>query len=60
MLVISRYKDESIILELQDIKIVVKLVRCSRDKASIGIQAPQTVHIIRGELCQNNHTKVHR
>ncbi|WP_437201653.1 carbon storage regulator [Planctomicrobium sp. SH664] len=47
MLVLTRKQGETI--RIGD-SIVVKVISCGRGKAKIGIDAPTTVRVIRGEL----------
>jgi carbon storage regulator len=49
MLVLSRKKGESLLLG-DDIKITI--LECSDDRVSIGIEAPKSVQIVRGELLE--------
>lgn len=47
MLVLTRKKDETI--RIGD-SIVIKVISCGRGKAKIGIEAPATTRVLRGEL----------
>lgn len=49
MLVLSRKESETIVI---DDNIRVTIVRCGRGKVKVGIQAPDHVSIMRGELKQ--------
>ncbi len=49
MLVLSRKKGESLLLG-DNIKITI--LECSEDKISIGIEAPKSINIVRGELLE--------
>ena len=49
MLVLTRKQGETI--RIGD-SIVIKVISCGRGKAKIGIDAPATVRVIRGELLE--------
>lgn len=49
MLVLSRRKDEDIVIETSDGPITVKVVKVGSTYVSIGVEAPKTVKIKRGE-----------
>ncbi len=48
MLVLSRKPQETI--ELPDLSISVRVLRCSGNQAQIGIDAPRAIRVLRGEL----------
>jgi carbon storage regulator len=48
MLVLSRRKDESIILP--DLGITIEVIRVKGNKVRLGIKAPDSVRILRSEL----------
>lgn len=48
MLVLSRRADEKIVIDGG--KIVINVVRIRGDKVQLGIEAPEDVRILRGEL----------
>ena len=50
MLVLSRRTNEAI--SLPDLGITIKVVKVKGKTVSIGIEAPQEVHILRGELVE--------
>lgn len=50
MLVLSRKRDEKILLKVGDEEIVVTVVRIDANKVRIGIQASDNVTILRQEL----------
>jgi carbon storage regulator len=52
MLVLSRKKDEKIILKIGDKDIEITVVRIESNKVRIGIQADPDVIILRSELTQ--------
>lgn len=47
MLVLTRKKDEMI--QIGD-SIVIKVIACGRGKVKLGIEAPASVRVLRGEL----------
>lgn len=49
MLVLTRKKDETI--QIGD-NIVVKVISCGRGKVKIGVDAPASVRVLRGELAE--------
>lgn len=49
MLVLSRTKDETIRIG-QDIE--VRVIRLSRGRVKLGIVAPKSLHVVRGELVE--------
>lgn len=50
MLVLSRKRNESIIITVGDVQIEVMLIEIRGDKARIGIEAPKHVSIHREEI----------
>jgi carbon storage regulator len=50
MLVLSRKRDEQIVLNLPDHTIRIRVVSVDGKRVRIGIEAPQEVHITREEL----------
>ena len=50
MLVLSRRKDESIVLP--DLGVSIKVLKCSGNQIRLGIEAPSDVRILRGELAE--------
>lgn len=50
MLVLSRKKNERVVLNVNGVQIVVVVVRIDGDRTRIGFDAPKEVHIVRGEL----------
>ena len=53
MLVLSRKRDESIIITVGDIEVVVMVGTISHNKVRIGIDAPREVSIRRKEFAIN-------
>ena len=49
MLVLTRKKDETI--QIGD-SIVIKVISTGRGKVKIGVEAPQSVRVLRGELAE--------
>lgn len=47
MLVLTRKKDEMI--QIGD-SVVIKVIACGRGKVKLGIEAPASVRVLRGEL----------
>ena len=58
MLVLTRRANESIILETSDGPIEVKLTAIDGAQVRIGIRAPKSVGIVRGEL--KKHDREHK
>lgn len=52
MLVLSRKRDEKIILKVGDEQIEITVVRIDANKVRIGIQASDEVQILRSELVE--------
>ena len=50
MLILSRYEGESLILKTSDGEIVVSLQQTKGNSAKIGIEAPESVLVLREEL----------
>lgn len=50
MLVLSRKKDEEIILKVGDETIRISMVKIESHRARIGIEASKNVIVLRGEL----------
>jgi len=50
MLVLSRKKDEKILLRVGDEEITLTVVRIDANKVRLGIQASESVLILRSEL----------
>ena len=57
MLVLARKKDETI--QIGD-SIVIKVISCGRGKVKIGIEAPASVRVLRGELAEAMSAPVNR
>jgi len=53
MLVLSRKKDEKILLRIGDEEIELTVVRIDASKVRLGIQASEKVTILRSELVEN-------
>lgn len=51
MLVLSRHRDQSVVFP--QCGITVRIIHVSRQRARIGIEAPENVQILRGELFQS-------
>lgn len=49
MLMVSRKKDESVLLQVGDVEINVKVVGYRGGQVRLGISAPQSVRILRAE-----------
>jgi len=56
MLVLTRRENDSIILETSDGPIEVKLTAIDGAQVRIGIKAPKSVGIVRGELKQRGRS----
>jgi carbon storage regulator CsrA len=50
LLVLTRKLGQSIVVSCDEAEVRVKIIRCGRDKVSVGIEAPPGVKILRGEL----------
>ena len=50
MLVLTRKLDQSIVVICDEAEVRFKIIRCGRDKVSVGIEAPPGVKILRAEL----------
>jgi carbon storage regulator len=57
MLILSREKDESIIIRDSDDRIVVTIVAIRGDKVRLGITAPKHVEVNREEIDNRIHTE---
>lgn len=57
MLVLTRKKDETI--QIGD-SIVVKVISCGRGKVKIGVEAPASVRVLRGELAETMANSANR
>ena len=55
MLVLSRLIDESIIIELNGVKVTVMVVGVRGNKVRIGIKAPPEVSVDREEIWERKH-----
>jgi len=61
MLVLSRKKNEQIVIQLGDQKVVIKVVDMARDRVRLGVTAPAEVPVHRQEVAdrigewQENH-----
>lgn len=56
MLILTRKRNESI--RIGD-NILVRVMRTTKGSVKIGIEAPDSVRVIRGELSAENHADVH-
>ena len=50
MLVLTRKPDQSIVVSCGEGEVRFTIVRSSRDKVTVGVEAPSSVRILRGEL----------
>jgi carbon storage regulator CsrA len=50
MLVLTRKTSQSIVLTCEDSEVRLKIIRVGRDKVSVGVEAPLSVKVLRGEL----------
>jgi carbon storage regulator CsrA len=50
LLVLTRKLDQSIVVSCDEVEVRFKIIRCGRDKVSVGIEAPPGVKILRAEL----------
>lgn len=50
LLVLTRKPDQSIVMSCDEVEVRVKIIRCARDKVSVGVEAPPEVKILRAEL----------
>jgi carbon storage regulator CsrA len=50
LLVLTRKLDQSIVVSCEEVEVTFKIIRCGRDKVSVGIEAPPGVKILRAEL----------
>lgn len=57
MLVLTRRENDSIILETSDGPIEVKLTAIDGAQVRIGIRAPKSVSIVRGELKEQDRVE---
>ncbi|KKM25218.1 hypothetical protein LCGC14_1597180 [marine sediment metagenome] len=57
MLLLSRKEEDTIVI---DKDIVVKVVKIERGRVTIGIDAPDNVEILRGELLERDSSTKHR
>lgn len=57
MLVLSRKRDEKILLKVNDQEIELTIVRIDANKVRLGIQAPDNVTILRSELLECSETE---
>lgn len=55
MLVLSRYKNQDIVIDTSDGQIVIKVVDIETYKVRIGIEAPQQIQIMRRELLKEGN-----
>lgn len=57
MLVLSRKKDEEIILKVGEETIRISMIKIESHRVRIGIEAGQKVVVLRGELLAKNQDK---
>jgi carbon storage regulator CsrA len=50
LLVLTRKPDQTIVVSCSEAEVRFKIIRCSRDKVAVGVEAPPNVKILRGEL----------
>jgi carbon storage regulator CsrA len=50
LLVLTRKPDQSIVMSCDEAEVRVKIIRCGKDKVSVGVEAPPQVKILRAEL----------
>ena len=50
LLVLTRKLDQSIVVSCEEAEVRFKIIRCGRDKVSVGVEAPPGVKILRAEL----------
>jgi carbon storage regulator CsrA len=50
MLVLTRKTSQSIVLTCDESEVTLKIIRVSRDKVSLGVEAPLNVKVLRAEL----------
>ncbi len=50
MLVLTRKPDQSIVVSCDGAEVKFTIVRSSKDKVTVGVEAPPSVRILRGEL----------
>ena len=53
MLVLSRKKNEDIVMPTTDGQIVVRLLEIRGENVRLGIEAPREIEIFRGELLED-------
>ena len=53
MLVLTRKRNQSIILTCDDAEVTLKIIQVGRDKVSVGVEAPLSVKVLRAELQSN-------
>jgi carbon storage regulator CsrA len=51
MLVLSRKLGESIVVQTPSGEVVFKILEQRKKEIRVGIEAPQSIHILREELC---------
>jgi carbon storage regulator CsrA len=50
VLVLTRKRNQSIVLTCDDAEVTLKIIQVGRDKVSVGVEAPLSVKVLRAEL----------
>jgi carbon storage regulator CsrA len=50
VLVLTRKRNQSIVLTCNETEVKLKIIQVGRDKVSVGVEAPLSVKVLRAEL----------
>ena len=53
VLVLTRKRNQSIVLTCDHAEVTLKIIQVGRDKVSVGVEAPLSVKVLRAELQSN-------
>jgi carbon storage regulator CsrA len=53
VLVLTRKRNQSIVLTCDGAEVTLKIIQVGRDKVSVGVEAPLSVKVLRAELQSN-------